>query len=107
MIRFDRVLMVPEWLIPRWWRIAYLIIDHLREDLVAVARVRPDEKFDAFVVNQLQSFVKEGTAPDAILPAILNLHDDLAAGREMTMRAGDYIALQGYFRQQKGRTAKK
>jgi len=106
MIRFDKVLMVPEWLIPRWWRIAYLIIDHLREDLVAVARVRPDAKFEAFVAEQLQTFTKEGTAPDAILPALLNLHDDLMAGRELTMRAGDYIALQGYFRS-RGRTAKK
>lgn len=40
--------------------------------------------------------------PAAIAAAIHNFADDIAAGREVTVRAGDYIAIQNFMRAKKG-----
>jgi hypothetical protein len=39
--------------------------------------------------------------PEEIAPTIMNLADDFAAGRQMCIRAGDYIAIQNYMRKGK------
>jgi hypothetical protein len=39
--------------------------------------------------------------PTEIAPAIINLVDDYKAGRDMTLRTGDYISLQNYLRKAK------
>jgi hypothetical protein len=39
--------------------------------------------------------------PEAIAPAILNMADDVMAGRQVSLRAGDYIAIQNFARSSK------
>ena len=89
-----------EW-VPRWVRVAYLIIGpEIEERWSELASVRPTEAFQQFVNGQVSALVNEGTAPpDEIAPAILNLADDMLAGQPMTLRAGDYIAIQNYLHQ--------
>ena len=36
--------------------------------------------------------------PEAIAPAVMNVADDVLAGRDVQLRAGDYIALQNFIR---------
>lgn len=83
---------------PPWIIVAYLIIpelEHLIERLSA-----PEGKFYDVVNQYLQAFLNEGKMPpDTIAPAILNLADDYMAGRQMTLKAGDYIAIQNHIRE--------
>lgn len=56
-----------------------------------------DKKFTQFVKQQVKAYMADGKAPDAAIAAtIMNFSDDLAAGREITVRTGDYIVLQNY-----------
>jgi hypothetical protein len=50
----------------------------------------------------MNAFLQEGKMPpEEIAPAIMNLVDDQTSGRDMVMRAGDYISLQNYLRKAK------
>jgi len=74
----------------------YLI---LHDGIAKEIRFNPDEKFYTLVEQQLTAYMKTGAMPPKeIAPAILNLGDDLLAGREPVLRAGDYIAIQNYMR---------
>ena len=45
--------------------------------------------------------MQEGvTPPEDIASAIMNIADDLMSGRDITLRAGDYIAIQNHVRNQ-------
>jgi len=95
MIRIDRVL-VPEWLLHRWILVAYKIpplLDGWRREIYEIA---PDEKFQAVVDQYLEVALAGGELPDTIAPAILNLANDVMSGREVTIRAGDYISIMGF-----------
>ena len=50
--------------------------------------------------THVSAYLEKGTIAAAIVGPILNIAEDLAAGREVTMRAGDYIALQTFVRSQ-------
>lgn len=53
------------------------------------------------IIRHVKAYVENGKMPPKdIAPAILNLADDFIAGREVTVRAGDYIALQTHFKKQ-------
>lgn len=58
----------------------------------------PDATFNEFIENQVQRYLKGSELPKAIQSAIMNIADDYMAGREVTLKAGDYIALQNHFR---------
>ena len=89
----------PEWRIPSWGILAYLIINYLDKRQEELVQVRPDERFDKVVTGHLRAYVEKGEMPpEDIAPAILNLADDFMAGREITIRAGDYIAIQNHLR---------
>jgi hypothetical protein len=92
---------VPTWIIDKKWWVAYLIInDAVRRELQELIEVAPDDRFNGLVKQHLDAYVERGTVPPAdIAPAILNMADDLLAGRRPTIRAGDYIALQSHLRQ--------
>ncbi len=93
---------IVDWAVPWWWKVAYLIVNDGIQDIVAKLKNPIDEKFNQFVTKQLQAYINDNKMPPAeIAPAIMNLADDFAAGREMTIRAGDYIAIQGYMRKGK------
>lgn len=50
-----------------------------------------------------QAYLLEGKEPPAqIASAIRNFADDIAAGREVVIRAGDYIAVQSYLKSKQG-----
>jgi hypothetical protein len=56
-----------------------------------------DKKLSTFVQKQLKAYMVEGQEPPAEIAAtIYNFADDLAHGRDLVVRTGDYIALQGY-----------
>jgi len=58
-----------------------------------------DEKFDNVVKDHLDAYLNEGKMPpDEIAPAILNLADDQMSGRDLTLRAGDYIAIRNFMK---------
>ena len=61
----------------------------------------PDDKFNKFLGNQVQSYLNGSEPPAAIQSAIMNLADDYITGREVTIKAGDFIALQNHFRNPK------
>jgi hypothetical protein len=90
---------IAEWMIPRWWLVAYKIPPMLHESLLEIVRIPPDERFEGLVSKWVTAVVQEGATPPAeIAPAIYNLANDLLSGRELTIRTGDYITIQQYLR---------
>jgi len=93
---------------PWWWRVAYLIIpDWDRFDkglLEGFDRIQKghDKAFNNLVETHLSAYLEKGTMPPmAISGAIMNIAEDVVAGRVPTLRAGDYIALQTFKRSAK------
>ena len=89
---------------PWWWRVAYLIIDvfklhpELEQGFEQVA-LGKDEGFNKFVTGQVQQYMEKGTTPAAPIAAtVVNIAEDVVAGRTPTLRAGDYIALRTAYR---------
>ena len=62
---------------------------------------RPDESFFTTFSKHVEAYAKEGQAPPkAIETAVMNAADDYMAGRDITLRAGDYISVQNFIRGQ-------
>jgi hypothetical protein len=78
--------------------IKYLVVPqfHARQLDNVLARA-PDAAFAKFVDKQLQAYLGGAAPPEGIQSAVMNLADDVASGREVTLRAGDYIALQAHY----------
>ena len=57
-----------------------------------------EAEFANFLTSQVDAYVQGQESPAEIAPAIMNLADDHLSGREISVRAGDYISLQKYFR---------
>jgi len=84
--------------------VMYLIIitDMLIKEYAGLLRQRPTEKFFNMVHSLVMDYAVEGKAPPAaVAGAVLNLVDDMMAGRDVSIRAGDYIALMNYAKAQK------
>ena len=61
-----------------------------------------DERFYAVAARYMNAFLEKGEMPPLdIAPAIFNMLDDYAAGRQVAIRTGDYIALQTHVRANK------
>lgn len=100
--KFNMKFAMVDWAVPWWWKVAYLIINDGIRDIADKFKHPIDSSFNEFVTKHLDAYVNDNKMPPAeIAPTIMNLADDFAAGREMTIRAGDYIAIQGYMRQGK------
>ena len=89
---------------PFWWRFAYLIPDVLRRhhefqnDFVYTVQGK-DDKFNKFITQHVKAYIQEGVMPpDNIAAPIINISEDILAGREPEIRGGDYIALQNQMR---------
>ena len=79
-----------------------VIIDKMLMKYKDIMRVRPTEKFFTMVHEQVMSHVIDGKElPAQIQPTIMNIADDMMAGRDVTLRAGDYISLMNYAREMK------
>lgn len=94
---------LPAWILERRIAVLYVIDDAwLQRDLLEVIQIAPGKEFYELVANHINTYLRDGTLPPAeIAPAILNLIDDQKSGRNMTLRAGDYISLQNYLRKVK------
>jgi hypothetical protein len=89
--------------VPPWWRFAYLIPDifhqhsGLADDFIRV--LEGSEEFDKFVMEHVEAYLEDGKLPpESIVGPILNIAEDIMAGRQPTIRAGDYISLQNHIR---------
>ncbi len=89
---------LPEWIWDRITLVAYLIING---DTVAAKAIQiaPNEKFFKVIAEHVDAYIKDGKMPpEPIATAILNFADDLMANGKMTIRTGDYIAIQNHIR---------
>ena len=83
----------------RVWVYYLIIVDRLADRFRDVIEARPDAHFFQELNQHVQAYVKEGKAPpDAIASAVMNVADDVLAGRDVQLKAGDYIALQTFMR---------
>jgi hypothetical protein len=96
---------VPAWLLERKIVVFYLIIRDCcwnNRDFSDILTRAPEKPLYEMISKHMSAFMQQGTMPPAeIAPAIMNLVDDQSSGRDMTMRAGDYISLQNYLRKSK------
>lgn len=91
---------VSDWLLERRQRVMYLIVNWNIKDLAKAIQIAPDTKFNQVVSKYVRSYIEDGKMPpDDIAPAILNIADDYMANREVSVRAGDYIAIQNHLRE--------
>lgn len=91
---------------PHWWRVAYLFpIPQLQDSEILTNFTKvvtgQDKHFNSVIEAHLSAYLEKGTMPPAaIVGPILNIAEDIAGGRDVTLRAGDYIALQTFARSQ-------
>ena len=83
-------------------QIMYLQIeDRLIREHVELLRVPATERFFEMVREQVINQLAGSPVAAEIAPAVMNIADDVAAGRDVTIRAGDYISLMSYARANK------
>ncbi len=83
-------------------RVMYLqITDLLSRGHADLLKVPATEKFFEMIREQVINQLSGTAVPPEIAPAIMNIADDIAAGREVSIRTGDYISLMGYARANK------
>jgi hypothetical protein len=91
-----------DWILRRKIWVYYLIVNWRITEMNDLVKVAPTDAFYTTVSKHLNAYLEGGTMPPAdIAPAILNLADDHLAGRELTMRAGDYLAIRNHMRANK------
>ena len=83
--------------------IMYLVLmEKMVVKFADLLRIKPTENFYEMVREHVIDHAVHGERPpEQIAGAILNIADDLMAGRQVTMRAGDYISLMNFARQNK------
>ena len=97
-IAFERMI------VPPWWRIAYLVPDMFHRGLAEYEQFvkiidGSDSGFNNFIQKNVKNYLETGKIPPSAIKApILNIAEDIIAGREPVIRAGDYIALQNAYR---------
>jgi hypothetical protein len=83
----------------RWCLASYLILNINFRDLVTIGEKELPAKFSKEMAGLVYAYIKENKKPPAaISQTVLNVSEDLAAGRQVQLRAGDYIAIQNYMR---------
>ncbi len=82
-----------------WCLASYLILNVHFGDLVELAEKELPESFVKEMARHVYGYLYENKLPPAeIQQTVLNVSEDLMAGRAVQMRAGDYIAAQKFFR---------
>lgn len=84
-------------------RIMYLVVPDINiKQLKEALAVRPTEKFQRVVSEMTANYINKGIQPpESIAPAIYNIADDILSGRQVSIKAGDYIMIQNYLGKQK------
>jgi hypothetical protein len=88
-------------LIPWWWRVAYKIPAPTGDKWKDVINMKMDDHFNEVVTGYIKDCFADKKLPADIETTIYNLSNDLMNGRELTIRTGDYIALQNHIKQKK------
>jgi hypothetical protein len=92
---------ISEWLFKRKTIFYYLI---LPDQVAKVVEINPSDKFDAVTARYMQAYIQDGTMPPQdVATAIMNMADDHMAGRPITIRSGDYLAIQNHLRSMGGK----
>jgi uncharacterized protein (UPF0147 family) len=79
-----------------------IVIDQMLKKYKDLVLERPTDKFDQMVREVVMNHVIDGKEPPKqIRTAVMNVADDMMAGRDVTLRAGDYITLMEYARENK------
>lgn len=79
-----------------------VIIDKAIRDYTDMIKVRPSEKFFEMIGELVTAYViNSKEPPPQIATAIMNIADDMMSCRDVTIRAGDYISLMQYARQER------
>jgi hypothetical protein len=83
--------------------VMYLVLmEKMIDKFASLVRIKPTENFFEMVREHVIDHAVNGNMPPAaISSAILNIADDLMAGRDVCMRAGDYISLMNFARDHK------
>ena len=76
-----------------------VIVDQLVSRRPELVKFMPEERFFDVVREHVLAYATEGVEPpDQIAAAVMNIADDMMSGREVVIRAGDYITLMDYTR---------
>ena len=93
---------LAEWIRIQKQKVMYLVVgpgDLVKKRLTDWSNIPIDELFQKNVDQMVTAYIEKGEMPpEQIAPTILNLADDALAGRDMVIRAGDYIALRNHMR---------
>lgn len=91
---------IPSWIIERRIEPPYVVInERILENFGDMFQRAPGKEFYELIAKHVTAYLQEGKPlPAEIAPSIMNLLDDYIAGRKLTLRAGDYIALQTFLR---------
>lgn len=97
--QFGRFFVDVKKLIDRRDWVKYLVlVNWHQKELAEFLEKPPDTAFEKFLETQLESYLGGKDVPAAIRGAVMNVADEILANGSMTLRAGDYIALQTHFR---------
>lgn len=95
-ISLDDMLMEME---KNWCLVCYLVINWNIAELRETARLEIPNRAYKTLAEHLYAYVYEDQMPpEAISSIVLNMADDFIRGDPVKLRAGDYIALQGFAR---------
>jgi hypothetical protein len=82
-----------------WCLASYLILNVNFGDLVELGERELPESFSKKMAGLVYGYLYEDKLPpQEIQQTVLNVSEDLLAGREVQLRAGDYIAVQKFLR---------
>ena len=82
-----------------WCLASYLIINWNFKELVDLANRELPAGFSKELATHVYGYLYEDKMPPAqIQQVVLNIAEDIVAGRDVQLRAGDYIAAQQYLR---------
>jgi hypothetical protein len=85
-----------------WCVVSYLIINQDISELANLVERELPENFAATMAIFIHGYMYENKMPPTeIAQTILNVTEDMVAGRQVILRAGDYIAVQKYMRAKK------
>ena len=86
-----------------WCLASYLIINWNLQELVELAERELPARFTKELATHVYGYLYEEKMPPAELQqVVLNVAEDIVAGRDVQLRAGDYIAAQQFLRGSKG-----
>jgi L-arabinose isomerase len=91
---------VKQQIFDRWILVAYKIVNWNIRELVEGVQIKDDEKLYEVMNEYVRAYIEhDKMPPEPIRAAVLNVADDYIAGRQITLRTGDYISIQNFIHQ--------